>query len=168
MKLNVRLITIHLFATILIAAGVRQFVALFDLNLVETISKFEYKDWMNHITPREDISLGERINSYFRLTFYFAVLAIFISFIISLIISFNKKIFWLNSVIVFIIAFFIQKELFKLYFVTQITHYIGGLFIDLGFGYACIIDGLFWTALGLFLFFNKWSNKSISGTSNNS
>ena len=161
--MNLRIILIHLFATILIIAGAKQFAVLKDIRLVETISNYEYgtKEFNVHLTKTGNINSGERMAYYLRWTFYSALLGLFVSFIISFIICFRKKALWLNSFIVLIVGLFIQKLLFNLSIVRQITNSFGELFISFGLQYTVIINGLLWTTVGLLIFFNKWTNKFI-------
>ena len=71
------------------------------------------------------------------------------------------KLVWYNSLLVFIISFFIQKVVFKFSAVKGGTDLMTTIFNIWGLKTAIILSAIFFVTLGLLIFFNKWTKKFI-------
>lgn len=164
-KFNWRLILIHLPATLFLILGARKLAVLSDVDLIEAIYLYPPDDIWNHLKkPLDDITNGQRFYLFFRGIAYAGLITILVSFLISLFISIRNKIFWLNSLVVFILVFIITILTFHKLLFFKILSEIGGfgrLFESLGIKYVFIINGTILTLTGLFLFFNPWTKKFI-------
>ncbi|MGZ4058475.1 MAG: hypothetical protein ACXVPU_05585 [Bacteroidia bacterium] len=95
-------------------------------------------------------------------TIFASLIALIISFSISLTISLKRKIFWLNSFIVLIIGFLINRlGILDFTLLKTVTNGVGDLFISCGLQYDIIINGVLFTTVGLLIYFNKWTNTFI-------
>jgi len=161
-KINWRLLSVHFFATIFIMLAARWFAVLKDIDLFEAYWRYGQEDYINHL-PQTDLTLGERLTYAAQWIKLFGIIGLLIAFAISLTICIRKKIFWLNSIIVLLLAYstnligLLQTSPFK-----TITNFFGDLFIDSGIQYAFILNGGLFAIIGLFIFLNKWINKFVS------
>lgn len=172
-KFNLRLITFHFLATIFIVLGARQFASLIDTDLVialQTHTSNDFyrdldgtlKDIINHLDVKGNLTLGERLYRFNYWIFTSVLIALCLSFTVSLIISIRKKIFWPNSVLVLMAGFLTYRfGLLNLYEIKKAVFAFGDLFISYGQQYTLFINGSLLTIIGLFLFLNKWTNKFI-------
>ncbi|WP_018342564.1 hypothetical protein [Cytophaga aurantiaca] len=153
LKINYRLILIHLLASVFILLGAERFALLYDFELFEISSKEEVVKYIEN----GQIS-ATRLSYYLLVHKSGGLIGLLISFLISLMICIKKKIFWLNAITIFITAFFLYR--FDILDSMHITMPINS-FVDLFAGdnlmVYVIASGLILISIGLFLFFNKWT-----------
>ncbi len=117
---------------------------------------------MDYIKPIGDLTVGERVYLFVLSFFYGSVIAILVSFAISLFISIRNRISWMNSFLVLLLTLVILGfEILYFPFFKIISGTVGTAFHPLGMQYIIIINGSLMTLVGLFLFFNPWTKKII-------
>ena len=149
-KLNWRLMLVHLIACWFFIYASMELAALYDINIFK-----ELKDIRSNAVQRRIfydaiwVSLGEDAG-------------VLTAFIISLVLSIKHRWYWLNSVIVLLVGFFLNRfDLFGWQFLKHIFLKPGLLFKSY-IGYY-LTNGLIMLTIGLLLFFLKWSVRFING-----
>ena len=87
------------------------------------------------------------------------LIGLVVAMTISLTLTIRKKMFWLNSLIVFIIA--LSLNWFGLYdnkVIDTIFFSFGKLFVGIGIPYKFIANGTLLTIIGIVIFFSKWTS----------
>ncbi len=157
-KLNWRLILIHFVATWFIFHALWQLGYLYDYDFLEDIMHHNFKSISNHEGP----TVGERLSTLLLRAILIGLVGVLISFAISLLLSAKYKWYWVNSSIVFFIAF-ITCCFHRFYWshIRFIFQAPGSLFkLD----WANILaNGLVMLTIGLLLFFNKRLIRFING-----
>jgi hypothetical protein len=161
-KINWRLLLIHFIATFFFILSVKQFTPLSDIELIELIDKYGVKDGVSHLNDT-DIFSG-RIEHLFYMLLMSEPIGLLLGFAVSLTIVLRKKIYWLNAVIVALATYvlirlgFYNLNIFKTIFFSfgRLTTPLISLKIKL------ITNGVLLLFFGLFILFNKWTNKYIS------
>ena len=155
-KLNFKLIVLHLFAAIFIVMAAKVLTLLYDLELVEKISSNTGKINFNEIENHR-----ERIGYFMIVIFLWPIIALLISFLISLIISKKCNIHWLNSLIVLVLGLLLNKlGMFELNYMKKLLYILGEIFTN-NLLIEVIINSTIFTCIGLFIFFNKCTMKYI-------
>ena len=155
-KLNPRQIAVHLLATFFLILAARQSVVLSDMGFILAVEKYGFPDVWNHLVKEADFSA--RL-TYFTLWNNLAVLfGLLFSFVISLTLTIKRKKFWLNAVIILLMALLLNRlGLFHLKIIDGIFFSFGDLFTGMGLPYKFIANGLLLSFIGLFIFFSKWT-----------
>lgn len=156
-KLNIRLIIVHVSATLFLLLAAKRISLLYNFNLIEAYYNYG-TEFLDHING----NIGERIASFFYGTLFSHLAAFIISFIISFAISKRKNIYWMNSVFVLIISFILNYLGFlQLEFIKFSGNAVGNLFVSFGLKYVIVINCVVLLTLGLVVYFNKWSMRFI-------
>ena len=162
---NWRLILVHFVATVFVIIGARQFSYLIDLEFVAALLKDNAYELVSHSSPHNHLTIGDRMTILIYAIYSSAILGLLFSFVISLIISWRKKVSLYNVLIVFSLSFLANRlGVLKISAVIYISNFFGDLFMKYGLQYTFIINGSLFIILGLFLFFNKWTNRFIIKT----
>ncbi|MEO7990387.1 MAG: hypothetical protein ABI663_12650 [Chryseolinea sp.] len=146
--LNLKQITIHIVATLLLVIGLKQFSFLTDMEFTEHI-----------ITKQRQIDeLGNGTERLASLLIWIEVSRM-VGFAISGLIMFQLtrklKYFWINVLIVLLSGYLITRlELFNSDVIKKVTLFPGRLFSKAGPFYPYLINGLFLTGLALLVFYN--------------
>jgi hypothetical protein len=153
-KFNWRLITIHLFAAICLVWAADQLVLIPNVELIKGIAKLEMSEALKQKDFRQNFLAFIQTEGIFRLT------GLLISFIISLLLTIKRKVFWLNSLIPFLIVILLfRSKFFDNTLVHSIFLFPGRLANPLGLIYNFMINSVIYLILGLLFFFNKRANK---------
>lgn len=115
LKLNWRLIVIHILASWLFLCAFREFVLMHDYS-------YQYVYSHNNKAPDED-----RIMNNLYWNALSGVVGLLVAFIISFILSLRKRWFWPNSVIVFILGILSSPFILRLNAGYYINYLLGGL-----------------------------------------
>jgi hypothetical protein len=155
-KLNWRLILIHLCACWFFIYSFQVLVYLHDYNFVSIILKYpknpEKWPFDAHRFYNDILWLG--------LSKYIGLLT---GFLISLAICIKRHWFWLNSLIVFLVAFLLSRfYLFGWRYLKHIFLAPGSLFKENSFRYF-LVNGLIMLIIGLVLFFLSYWAKFMTG-----
>jgi len=119
------------------------------------------KDWINNFRSRH-FDPGELTIDIIWLSLSKPIGAL-ACFLISLAISIKKRWYWINSLIVFLVAFLLQRfHLFGWYYLSGIFLAPGSLFKEYTIGYF-LVNGLIMLALGMLFLFLGVSVKFIEG-----
>jgi len=156
-KINLRLITVHLIATFFIILAARQFAMLNDTGIVESVDKYGLDEGLKHLVKEDNFST--RL-AYFSLWINLSsLIGLLLAFIASLILTIKKKMFWLNALIVFIMAILLNRlGLYENKIIGTIFFSLGDLTSHFGLQYKFITNGTILTLAGLFMFLSKWTN----------
>jgi hypothetical protein len=157
-KLNWRLLVLHFIACWFLIYSFLMFSYIHDNELFIDLLNHP-KDWMTkgrllHVDP----SRMSNDTLWVILSKYIGLLT---GFLISLILAIKKHWHWLNSLIVFLISILLLRfHLLGWNYLSQIFTMPGALFKKYGIGYF-LINGSVMLAIGLLLFFLKWSVQFI-------
>ncbi|HTD39226.1 MAG TPA: hypothetical protein VK671_01310 [Mucilaginibacter sp.] len=149
-KLNWRLILVHLIACWFFIHAFLEFAGLHDIDIYKEVKDIRSSAVQSRIYYDAIwISLSEDAG-------------LLTAFIISLVLSIKHRWHWLNSVIVLLVGFFLNRfDLFGWHFLKHIFLKPGYLFkSDIGF---YLTNGLIMLTIGLLVFFLKWSVRFING-----
>lgn len=156
-KINWPLIAIHLVATFFMIIAARQFAMLNDIGIIKSIDKYGLEGSLKHLY--KDGNYSSRIAYFLIWTNLSGLIGLLFGFLISLGLTIKKKMFSLNALIVFIIALLLNRfGLFHIKIINTIFFSLGSLVSHFGLEYEFIINGTILLTLGLFIFFNKWTN----------
>ncbi len=159
-KTNWRQITTHLFATILFILAARQFAVLNDMQIITAIDKYGYPDALKHLVDEGNI--GTRLSYFVLWKNMSALIALLISFVISLILTIRNKGFWQNSIIVLLTALLLSRIGFLDNKTINVIFFsFGDLFSNLGLQYKFIANGILLTLIGTFIFLSKLTRNFI-------
>ena len=156
-KINWRIIILHIVATIFIILSAKQFALLNDIEIIKLVDKYGAENAIKQLKKESDFSI--RI-VYFLLWNNMSILiGLLIAFILSFIIIIRNKMFWLNSLIIFVTELlFIRLGLFKNQIINTLFYSFGDMFPNFGILYKSIINGTILLIFALFIFFNRWIN----------
>ena len=172
-RINYKLIVIHFVAISFIAMGSRQFNQLFNLDIVKAVHQFhidqidkkkkftdqEMKNldsFANHVSLNGYSSKGKRMTYIliYRLIWYLS--GAFLALGISLFVAYKKKVFWINSVIAFLLALYLATILFSVRWINMAVYFTSSFLLQkFRYRYEIIFDGIFFIAIGLFLILNR-------------
>ena len=160
-RLNWKLILLHFVATWLFIHSFYILSYLHDIEFTEFIMKNK-----NETPVFEEIPFDtKRMSNFFMITGVSKFIGLLVAFIISLSISIYKKWFWLNSVLVLIIAFvFFKLDLLFWDYLKIIFRFIGGFMPNIILDF--LVDGSVMLFLGLLVFFSKKSTQLINSEKN--
>jgi len=151
-KINGKLIGLHLVAGWFLMTGFYTLSFLTNIQFVEkfkTITPFSVEAWW-----------GQAPNSFVSTIILSGFAGLIISFIISLLICIQKKWFWLNAVIVLILSLLLVKFYWILWnTVKPLAWFAGERFNNISLEF--LVNGIILLAIGLFIFFSKWTNNFI-------
>ena len=155
-KLNWRLILLHFAAMWFFMNSFRWFGNLHDtsiLNIYINQSGDKWKEAMH------------KLHAYqiFNIVAYPVIAAsigMFVGFIISIIIVIRKKLFWLNSLLAFLLIYLLSWLDLLDFPIIKIIIGFPGRYINNAY-LLVIVNGCISLIIGLVLFFSKWSNKII-------
>jgi hypothetical protein len=141
----------------------KRFALLYDFDFTESFFNFGFPEYLKHLHPKNiNETVGERMYLFLWAIYMAKLIGLLISFILSLIIILKRKSFWMNALIVLILALTINKlGVLDSLFIKSVTNAFGNLFISYSLKYSIIINGIYLTVLGLLLFFNKWIGNFI-------
>jgi hypothetical protein len=156
-KINWRIITAHVFATFFIILAAKQLSNLYDIEIIKLVDKYGAENAIKQLQKENNFS--GRIAYFLFWNGASNLIGLLIGSTISLIIIIKKKIFWINSLIVFIIGLsFIRLGFFKNQIIQTLFYSFGSFFNDSGILYKCVINGIILVLFAVFIFFNKWTN----------
>ncbi|WP_298391573.1 hypothetical protein [Flavobacterium sp.] len=156
-KINWRIILLHSIATIFIILCTQQFVKLNDIEIIKLIDKYGAENSLKQL--QKDTNGISRISDFLLWNSMSNMIGLLTGFILSLIIIIRKKMFWLNSLIIFFIGLlFIKLGLFKNHIINTLFYSFDDIFPKLGLLYKYIIKGTILLSITLLIFFNKWIN----------
>jgi hypothetical protein len=159
-KLNWRLMVIHFVACWFFIYGFQQLAALHDIALTNAFTNIKNvdDDKMLNVIKRFGASRIATEALWINLS---GPLGLLTGFIISLLVSLKHKWYWLNSVIVFVVMILLKRfKLLGWYYLKQIVLEPGYLFKSPTARF--LANGLIMLAIGLSLFFMKWSIRFIN------
>lgn len=155
-RLNWKLILVHFIATWLFIHSFYILSYLHDIEFTEFIMKNRNQTPVFDEIPFD----SKRMNNFFMVTGISKFIGLLVAFIISLSISFYKKWFWLNSVLVLLITYTFFRLDFLLWdYLKVIFRFIGGFMPNITLDF--LVDGLIMLFLGLLIFFSKKINQII-------
>jgi hypothetical protein len=156
-KINWRIIILHIVATIFIIFSAKQFAILNDIEIIKLVDRYRAENAIKQL--QKESNSPNRIEYFLLWNGMSKLIGLLIAFILSFIIIIKKKMFWLNSLIIFIIGLlFIQLGLFKNQIINTLFYSFDDLFPNFGTLYKSIINGTILLIFALFIFFNKWTN----------
>lgn len=165
-RVNWRLIVIHLFATLFFMIAAKEFIMLYDIELLSLIGKYSVSKTYDHLFKQDGFTNRLTLFSFWAKTS--PLIGLVISFVLSLMVCLVKKHFWLNSFLVLIISFILYRTGF---YDSQVINTIflsfGRLFASYGIVFILIANGIFLLLIGLFVFFSKVVNDFIQDVSGN-
>lgn len=162
LKLNWRLLLIHTIAVFCFMYGIRQLFFFIYADEMKALEAF-YLDERTFIREAAD---GQKVIMLIGIAVFWSHVSMFIGMLfaslISFVISKRKKIFWLNSLLVFIVSFLlIRGPVCDSYLIKTITTSVGYWFEKYGLEYVYFINGTLLTGLAVFLMFSRWTNRFI-------
>lgn len=156
-KINWRIILLHSVATIFIILCAQQFATLNDIEIIKLVDKYGAENALKQL--QKDTNSLTRIADFTFWNSMSNLIGLLTAFVLSFIIMIKKKMFWLNSLIIFIIGLlFIRLGLFKNQIIYTLFYSFGDIVPNLGLLYKFIINGTIVLIFALLLFFNKWIN----------
>lgn len=151
--INWRQILVHCFAAMFLLLSFRQFSVLNNLEYARLIL-LHGGTASNYLTNGNEVEAI--ISSYYFWLSLSGLIALFIAFSVSLLITIKKKWFWLNSLIVLIITILLNRQrVFDWEIIFRGFYVLGNVFKTNGIEYTSIINGITLLCLSLFTFFNK-------------
>ncbi|WP_426668741.1 hypothetical protein ACPPVU_21215 [Mucilaginibacter sp. McL0603] len=160
-KLNWRLMVIHFIACWFFIYAFQQLAFLHDIELSKAYMSTKSTD------NSKMLAIIKRFgyNRIYIETLWINLggpVGFFTGFVISLLISLKNKWYWLNSVIVFVVIFLLMRYgLLGWHYLKQIFLSPGDLFKSITAYF--LTNGLIMMAIGLCLFFMRWSIRFING-----
>ena len=152
-KINYPYILTHLFASMLLITGVRQFAFLMGYDIMQNLSDYGIKEVIRVTSTHEMMNLFEWLLIATFLGFY---LSIIISFVILL----RKRVSMVNLLIIFVInALLMCIQFLKFESVLNVRDSVGHLFRGDLLALKYVIPGTAFIILGLIVFFNPWTNR---------
>jgi hypothetical protein len=160
-RLNWRQILVHFAALLFLSCGFYTLAFLYDIKIVDTIGESILQDggaWWG------DIGIGKtRLTNFSILITISAFVGIIVSFLISLTISIRRHWFWLNSLLVFILAiiFLFWFDSLGSIFVRKVFWYPGRLLGNTTIRF--LANGIILLTIGLLLFYSGRTKHFIEG-----
>jgi hypothetical protein len=149
-RLNWRQIVIHFIASFFFIYAFMTLAYLYDSKLLDRIRLSNQVDKIQGIETVK-YSTVDFIN-FLRIPLYSAIVGLWIAFIISLVISIRRKWFWFNSLITFLLTYFLYRfDLIGWRYLKNIFLALGQLFNDTFI--ELLLNGTLMLTIGLFLFF---------------
>lgn len=151
-RLNWRQIAIHFIASCFLVYAFKILAYLYDTKFVDHIRHSNLGQKIQGI-DLDYYSSADFVN-FIRIPFYSAMFGLLIAFLISLIISIKQKWFWFNSLITFLLTYFLYRfdylgwDYFKKIFLS-----LGQLFNNTFIEF--LLNGTLLLTIGLLLFFLK-------------
>ena len=156
-KINWRIILLHIVATIFIILCAQQFAKLNDIEIIKLVDKYGAENALKQL--QKDTNYPSRISDFLLWNSISNLIGLLTAFILSFTIIIKKKMFWLNSLIIFILGLlFIRLGLFKNQIINTLFYSFGDLFPNFGLLYKYIINGTILLIFALLIFFNRWIN----------
>lgn len=156
--LNWRQIIIHFVASCFFVYGFKTLATLYNLELLEAYlySNNGYK--MEVLNSKKYDS--NAFSNLFIFPYYFAIIGLLVTFLISLIISIKKKWSWFNSLIMFLLTYFLYRfDLLGWSYFKNVFLLIGKMFNDNFL--SVLVNGTLMLMIGLLFFFSKISTRFI-------
>ena len=155
-KINWRQILIHFLASLFFMYAMKTIMLLYDVELIELEDRIKDINWFLRIRQTKS---SDEIFNYILWTSIGGAIGIFISFIISLIISLRKKWFWLNSLIAFAIIFILRRTARIESDYSDYSNFLPGHFFSIKT--EIILNSTLLIIMGILIFTSKLSNKLI-------
>ncbi|GGF07271.1 hypothetical protein [Flavobacterium limi] len=156
-KINWRIIVVHIVATFFIIFATKQFAQLNDIELIKLVDKYGVENSIKQL--KNDPNSPSRIAYYLFWNGASNLIGLIIAFLISLIICIQKKVFWLNGLIVFIVGLIFNKlGLLNGHTISRIFFSFYELFPHAAVQCKFFINGTILFLTAIFIFFNKWTN----------
>ena len=164
-RLNWRQILVHFVATWFFIYAFQFLAYLSNTTMFDGLQKFSSSDQeeLNNFLKDKDFTAGQMI-TYFYYASAVWLLGLIIAFIFSLLISKKRKWFWINSLIVFLLVFFLKEyDLLGWSFLKSIFLTPGKIFKNSPYYVTLYLltDGLILLGLGIFTFLNRRINEFI-------
>ena len=158
-KLNWRLMVIHLIAYWFFIHSFLMFSYLHDNKFLMILLNHS-KSWFNNPKGwRFDVSSFSIDMLWINLSKPIGLLT---GFLISLAITIKKRWYWVNSLIVFLVAALLLRfHLFGWHYLSYVFLAPGSVFKEYSIGYF-LVNGLVMLTIGLMLFFLKWPTQFIT------
>jgi hypothetical protein len=150
-KLNWRQIVIHFVATWLFIRSFFMLARLHDLKDYEVLTK----EWQTHSWDEA------RFVSVVNWLYTSSYVGLIVAFSISLAISIKRKWFWMNSVIILVLDYLFTRFTFDGWRFLKYIFLAPGYFFNLHTAIYYLSTGLPMLAIGLILFFSKYTNRLI-------
>ena len=158
-RLNWRQILLHLIASIFFVHSFHSFSYLYDINITN-ILQHSYGQPAEKIFTENKINILQ-LNYYSLWTGISGFIGLFVAFLFSLIISLRRHWFWLNSLIVVLLAYALYRlNLLGMTYVTQFRWHVAQK-VNNSIA-VFLIAGLILLLSGLLTFFLKKTNKFIT------
>lgn len=106
-KVNWQLIITHLVATFFIIIAARQFAILNDPGFIESFDKYGVDNGLKHLAKEDNFPT--RLVYFSLWTNLSSFIGVMLAFVISLILTIKRKVFWANAIIVFIMVFLLNR-----------------------------------------------------------
>jgi hypothetical protein len=159
--LNWRQIIIHFVASCFFVYGFKTLATLYNLELLESFLYSIQGHKMEVLNSKKYESSD--ISNLFIFPYYFAIIGLFVAFLISLIISIKKKWFWFNSLIMLILTYLLYRiDLLGWSYFRNVFWVLGKLFNDNFL--SVLVNGTLMLIVGLLFFFSKISTRFIEKT----
>lgn len=157
LKLKWRIIAIHLFATFFLILAARSFSVLTDTDLVEIFSKYDLNGIADHLKLNNEMSQAKRIGNFYMWIFYFEMVALLISFLISWKIFSKIKISISNAFAVLLIGMVaVLLRFFEWNYIVEIRIFFRLIPLKYGVINVNIFRGLAFMIIGLLIFLFNW------------
>jgi hypothetical protein len=157
-KLNWRLVLLHFVAFWFFIHAFQILSYLYDIKLVDTVRQSNGQDTIKKLrdTGTEDVDLVY----FFLWTSVSGFIGLFVAFVISLIISFKRHWFWLNTLIAFILTYLLYRfDLLGWTYLKPFFLYLGQKFTNSRVEF--LINGIILLTIGVLIFFLRRPNQFI-------
>ncbi|TND08881.1 MAG: hypothetical protein FD123_1735 [Bacteroidetes bacterium] len=161
-KLNLRLILLHLLAAFFFMLAAKNFSILTDVEFFEKFSLYGKDKFGEHLVQDTSVKLNDRIFHALLWMAMFPFIGLFTALIVSILAARRKKIHLINSMLMALGgAILVKTGLLNVHIIKTIASPVSLLVPGLDFGWGYAIDGLLMIAIGMFVFFSKWTNRLI-------
>lgn len=153
-RINPPCIAAHFIATCFLVLASQQFLIFVDFELVSIVQKNGTRKALEILDKCQD--LQDRIQNFSFWTSASPYIAILIAFVVSLMVTIKNKLFWLNSVIVLIIAYTcVRSGVFISAPLIKAVSFFSKILSPFPFLYKIIISGSVFICIGVYLFLSK-------------
>ena len=157
LKLKWRIIAIHLLATFFLILAARSFSVLTDTDLVEIFNNYDLNGIADHLKSTNEMSQAKRINTFYMWIFYFKMVALLVSFLISWKIFSKIKTSITNAFAVLLIGMVaVLLRFFEWNSITEIRMVFRLIPLKYGIINVNIIRGIAFMIIGLLVFLFNW------------
>ena len=153
-KFNWRLIALHVAVMFLLVLSAEQLARLTAIQLLQLVEKYG-KNLNKHLKEIPDFL--DQMTRYYEWQVYLPLIALILSFILSIIISVRNKFSFLNAIIALIIVFFgFRYGIFFSYFTRSIFYFPGRLIARSSLLMSFILNGAYLFALSFILLYSPF------------